>query len=299
LEHPTHRALFHTISHSLYKACQYIFSPGSNPHNQHLYQAHKTVYTPAKNPYNDVPIPVGESPEVRCLHYNATAQAAQILYLRVMAQAFLASSVLAASDVSDAEMVSVPHIGSSIRTAVSPQQDVIIALQPAVNVAMHLVKRGDLIAAALQFRPGYEGASIFMEGRMESEKEGLSTLARAVAGKSASQHVLGPEPPPAAPAPALESNGPTLTDDGAVEAEFDNLSKRAAIRTAFRYDSGKGAEFCTGRVKEFALVSRPMSAVEAKSEAGQTMANLVRVGSLLNREEPWKRGRLLQYYGHD
>lgn len=297
-EHPTHRALFHAISHSIYKACQYIFSPGSNPHNQHLYQAHRTVYTPAKNPYNDVPIPLGKSPEVRCLHYNATAQTAQNLFLRVMAQASLASCVLAVSEVTDAEMFSIPHIGSGIRTAVSQERDVVITLHQPVNIAMHLIRRGNLFAAALQFRPGHEGASIFMEGRMELEREKSPTLVAVVTGGPSSQQAWGPELPPATPRPP-QNNGPTLTDDDAVEAEFENISQRAAIRTAFKYEPGRGAQFCTGQVKDFALVSRPMSAVEAQSEVGRTMEELVREGSLLDRKEPWKRGKLLQYYGHE
>ncbi|KAH8168979.1 clr5 domain-containing protein [Sarocladium implicatum] len=269
-----HAALYHTINHSVYKACQYIYSPQSNPHNQALYQERRTVYRPALNPFNPLPLKPGQSPEVRCIQYNASSYAAKALYLRVMAQNMLVSGLRSAGNIPEAEILAQPHLGIGYRAAIGAGLDFVVALQPPLNVAMHVIKRGDMLACAIQFRPGYEGLALFMEGRLDREQGKLSNWFSAAATNSESkpETFLGPSP--------AANAEPFMTDDSVVETEFIAASRRAAVGSALSHPESA--------LVQSAMVSSPMTEIEKTSGAGQAFDRLLAEGVLLDRAEPWK-----------
>ena len=271
-------ALYHTINQGVYKACQYIYCPQSNPHNQALYRERRTVYRPALNPFNRLTIPPGQSPEVRCVQYNASAQAAQALYLRVMAQSLLFGGIRAGFNLPDAEFLSQPHLGIACRVSISAKKDFVVALQPPLNVAVHMIKRGDLLAGAIQFRDGYEGQALFMEGRLERGRQNLhSCLSAASEGRypgSETESLLDPQL-------AANRSESFLTDGDLVESEFREAHERAAVKSAMAA--------VTSAHTESALISRPMTEADELTVAGRTFSRLMAEGILLDRAEPWKR----------
>lgn len=273
-----HKALYNTFNMGLYKACQYVYCPGSNPNGQHLYKERRTVYRPYINPFDLLPIKPGQAPEVRCPQFNPSALAAQALYLRAMAHSLLASGVRGAPTIADAEMFSSPLLGSGYRVAISPRKDYVLTIKAPFNVAMHFIKRGDLVAGAIQFCPGHEGIPLFMEGQMEVEGANITRMLTAMRGSQPDVRSLAPE--------TSSTPEPFLTDDDAVETEFIDASYRAALQAVMpRPQDNPG---------EFALVSRPMTAAEETSGPGRLLSRLSAEASIVDRAEPWKQARKAQ-----
>ncbi|KAK0384851.1 hypothetical protein NLU13_7329 [Sarocladium strictum] len=275
-EDDTHVALYHMISLSLYKACQYVYSPGSNSSGQRLYQERRTVYRPASNPLETLPIRPGDTPEVRCVQYNASAQAAQALYLRTMAQSLLSLIVRNGANMPDGETLSSPQSGLGFRIAVNPQTDFIVMQRPGANLAIHYIKHGDLVAGALQFQRGYEDLPVFMEARIEQEGMNMLSLARFLPGQHSPQGSMAvPEPEP----------WPFLTDADSVEAEFVDAAHRAAAQATGSVPWHPGKE----DLAQLAIVSRPLTAAEAESGRGRVFNKLVEEAMMLDWKQPWKR----------
>jgi hypothetical protein len=162
---------------------------------------------------------------------------------------------------------------------ISPQKDFVLTLPEKLNVSMHIIKRGGLIAGAIQFRPGYEGDSVFMEGHWEQQVMVIQRLLTVMAGSKLSKALSMPEY--SSGSVQNPDPGPFLTDGEAVEIEFMDASHRAAVRAAMsRPDAA---------LPEAALLSRPMTAAESKTASGRAFSRLVADGTLVDRNELWKR----------
>jgi hypothetical protein len=199
-ENEFHLSLFHTVSERLFSACQSSYAPETRSRN--------TLQGRAREP-----------PGLQCVKFNSSPLATQILYLRLLGHSALASSVRYVGQIGDAELISTPGSGLAYRIEVSPQSTAYMTVKPGMHMAMHIVKKGGVLAGVTRFCRGYESFPVFMGGQIDHEGTKMGLLSQ-------------PSPRPDAETTAF---GPFLTEeDGAIEAEFKETSQRAAIQMPAR-----------------------------------------------------------------
>ncbi|KAL2202434.1 hypothetical protein CC79DRAFT_1337143 [Sarocladium strictum] len=189
-----HLGLFHTISERLFTACQSVYAPETRIRNSLLGRP-------------------GEPPGLNCVKANASPLATQTLYLRLLGHSALASSVRYVGNIGDAELISTPENGLAYRIEVNPKVTAYMTVKPGMHVALHIVKKGNLLAGVTRFCRGHETSPLFMGGHIEHEATKMNLMAS----------------PSVQPDPEAAFYGPLLADeDGAVEPEFKEMSERAA-----------------------------------------------------------------------
>ncbi|KAH8174530.1 clr5 domain-containing protein [Sarocladium implicatum] len=235
---------------------------------QRIYQACQEVYAPETRAYHATLDKAGKPPNMYCAKFSLSALGAQRLYLRLLTHNGLAGGLRYIEQWRDVEILSSPGGTLALRLDTSWQgRSFIFTLSPAMNVAMHAVKRGDVVGGVFQLRTGSESTSVTMAGVVEQEVAKLRAALKAE--RSQNMPTIGPTSPP----------GPFLTDGDAVEAEFEEASRGAAIQGVMQ-----GALTTKVAVAEM----KPLTSREPMPLPQRQYMKLVAEECMVDRREPWK-----------
>ncbi|KAK0386805.1 hypothetical protein NLU13_6641 [Sarocladium strictum] len=240
---PFHLSLFYTVSERLFSACQSVYAPETRTRNALLGRD-------------------GDPPGLQCVKFNGSPLATQILYLRFLGHAALASSVRYVDQIGDAELISTPGSGLAYRIELNPQATAYMTVKPGMHMAMHIVKRGRILAGVTRFCRGYEASQIFMGGQIDHEGTKMGLISQAPDGPDT--------------AAAL---GPTLVqEESEIEAEFKEASQRAAEQSTVR----AGPEIDVAVVNP---MQQPLGMMPAPQRDWVRMASR---DFIVDRNAPWK-----------
>ena len=244
-EDEDHVELYHKFNHRVYQACQEAYAPETRVH-------HATLGEP------------GQPPDLHCVKFNGSAFSAQCLYLRLLTHCGLAGAMRYIEQCRDVELLCSPGGTLALRLDTSYQdRSFIFTMYPALNVAMHAVKRGDIVAGVFQFRPGLESTLVTSAGIMEQEVSKLRATLNAERNRPI----------------ASSASGQFLTEGNPVEAEFEEASRRAATQVPIQ-----------GRLTKRVAIAemKPLTGREPMSAPRRQYSKLISEECMVDRKEPWR-----------
>jgi hypothetical protein len=168
-------------------------------------------------------------------------------------------------------MISVPGIGAGFRFKFEPHRDLVLTMKQTVNVVMHAAKKGDIVAGAIQFRPGFEATPILAAGAFEQQTMKMQSTLSQSPGPGFLAQLVG----------TLQGQSePYLTEGDPSEKEFKEASRRAASSTARlpRADTPMS----------MFLIQTPAPESWALPEPQRRWVKLVTEECLVDSNEPWK-----------